>query len=137
MAAEYTKPLPRIAPVDAPFWEAARKRELRVQYCLDCGNMWYPPAEGCSKCLSSRYEWAQLTGKGRIWSWALFYHCYYPSFANEIPYNVVSVLLEEGLLMTANIVGIKNQDIRCDLPVEVYFEDATPEITLVKFKLLS
>lgn len=134
MAGEYTKPLPRITPVEAPFWEAAQKHELRIQRCLDCGNIWYPPSEGCSKCLSSKYEWWKASGKGKIWSWVAFHQRYFPSFAEDIPYNVISVQLDEGPLMTSNIVGIKNQDIRCDLPVEVFFEDVTPEITLIKFK---
>ncbi len=94
MAGEYTKPLPRPTAVEAPFWEAAKKHELRLQKCLSCGNIWYPPSEGCSKCLSSNYEWSRMSGEGKIWSWVVFPQRYLPSM--DTPCNVVSVQMEEG-----------------------------------------
>ncbi len=134
MADEYTKPLPRPAPVEVPFWQATKNHELRLQKCLDCGNVWYPPSESCTNCSSSRYEWSKMSGKGKIWSWGIFHQLYFPSFAQDIPYNVVIVELEEGPWMISNIVGINDRDIKCDMPVEVVFDDVTQEVTLVKFR---
>jgi uncharacterized protein len=134
MAKEYAKPLPQPTGLDAPLWEAAKNHELRLQKCLDCGNIWYPPSVGCPQCLSARYEWAKMSGKGKVWSWVIFHQRYFPAFAGDIPYNVVVVRLAEGPLMTSNLVGIKNRDITCDLPVEVFFDAVTPEVALLKFK---
>ena len=134
MAAEYNKPLPHPTPAEAPYWEYARKHELRLQKCLDCGNIWYPPAWGCSKCLSTKYEWAKMSGKGKIWSWVIFHQYYIPGFSEEVPYNVIAVNLEEGPQLISQLVGVKNEDIKCDIPVEVFFDDVTPEFSLVKFK---
>jgi hypothetical protein len=36
--------------------------------------------------------------------------------------------------MMSNIVECDNEDLRIDLPVEVVFDDVTPEITLPKFR---
>ena len=134
MADEYIKPLPSPTTLDAPFWEAAKKHELRLQKCLGCGKLWYPPSVGCPHCLSDNYQWAKMSGQGKIWSWVLFHQRYFPAFADDIPYNVAVVQLDEGPLMTSNIVGVENQDLKCDLPVEVVFDEVTPEITLLKFK---
>jgi len=50
------------------------------------------------------------------------------------PYNVLAVKLDEGPLMTSNMVGCRNDDIRCDMPMEVFFDNVTELITLAKFR---
>ncbi len=44
------------------------------------------------------------------------------------------VELAEGPRMTTNIVGVPNDRIRVGMPVEVVFEDLSPEISLPKFR---
>jgi uncharacterized protein len=41
---------------------------------------------------------------------------------------------EEGPRLMSNIVGIPPDQVRCDMPVEVVFEEITDEISLPKFK---
>jgi hypothetical protein len=36
--------------------------------------------------------------------------------------------------LVTNLVGVKNEDIRIDLPVEVVFEEHEPGVKLAKFK---
>jgi len=134
MTKEYKKPLPSPTALDAPFWQAAKAGELRLQKCVDCGNVWYPPSFGCPRCLSDNYEWAKMSGKGKIWSWVVFHQLYFQSFSEDIPYNVIVVQLEEGPLMISNMVEVKNENIRCDMPVEVVFDSVTSDISLPKFK---
>jgi len=43
------------------------------------------------------------------------------------------VELDEGPRITTNIVAPPEQ-VRVDMPVTVYFDDVTPERTLIKFK---
>ena len=40
---EHTKPLPRIAPDNQPFWDALRERKLVLPYCAACGKPHLPP----------------------------------------------------------------------------------------------
>ena len=54
------------------------------------------------------------------------------SFA-DAPYVLAIVELEEGVRMTSNVVAAPEQ-VRVDMPVAVYFDDVTPEHTLIKFK---
>ncbi len=134
MAAEYTKPLPRPQALDLPYWEGLKKRELRMQKCRDCGHVWFPPGPGCPKCLSTHFEWARLSGKGKVWSWSVFYQVYYKSFAPDIPYNVIQVKVDEGPIVISSMVECRNEDLKCDMPVEIVFDDVTPEVTLPKFR---
>jgi uncharacterized OB-fold protein len=59
---------------------------------------------------------------------------YFPAFEGEIPYLVAYVQLDEGPKLMTSLVDYDPGDLRCDLPVEIVFEDVTPEITLPKFR---
>ena len=135
-ATPYKKPLPRPQALDRPHWEALKKHELRMQKCSDCGHVWFPPAFGCPRCLSTNYDWARLSGKGKVWTFSIFYQVYYESFASDIPYNVVQVQMEEGPIMVSTMVECSNDDIRCDMPVEIVFDPVTEDVTLAKFRPL-
>ncbi len=130
----YRKPLPRITPDNRAFWEAARRHELRLPRCQDCKRFWWPPGPVCPECLSERYEWTRASGRGTISSWVVFHTLYFPSFADDLPYAVVQVELEEGPRLISNLVGIKNEEVRTGMPVEVVFDDVTPEISIPRFR---
>jgi hypothetical protein len=131
-----TRPLPRITPENREFWDAARRHELRLQRCLECGRYRYPPASVCPECLSDRAEWSQASGRGTVTTWVVFHKLYFSAFAGDLPYNVVQVQLDEGPRLTANVVGIANAELRVGLPVEVVFDDVTPDISLPRFRPL-
>ena len=132
---EYKKPLPVITDLSRPYWEAAKKHELRLQRCGKCHKYWYPPSFLCPFCWSRDYEWAKVSGRGKVNSWVVFHRVYYPGFEEEVPYAAVEVQLEEGPRLMTNLVGVRKEDIRIDMPVEVSFDDVTPEVTLPKFRL--
>ncbi len=131
----YDKPLPKkVSKLEQPFWDALKKHEVRLQKCSSCGHTWFPATALCPRCLSPKYEWAKCSGKGKVFSWVIFHQRYFKSFEKDIPYSVVWVELEEGPMFYSNMVGVKNEEIRCDMPVEAYFDDVTDEFTLLKFK---
>jgi uncharacterized OB-fold protein len=132
--AAYEKPLPTLTTLNRPYFEGAKKGELRVQRCESCGHLWFPPSTHCPSCLSREYQWFPVSGRGTVWSWVVFHQKYFKAFANELPYNCAMVKLEEGPMMMSNIVGVSNDEIRCDMPVKVVFEDATDEIAVAKFQ---
>ena len=57
-----------------------------------------------------------------------------PQFADLVPYSPVIVELEEGVRMLSWLTDVEEGDLKLDLPVEVVFDDVTPEVTLPKFK---
>jgi uncharacterized protein len=130
----YSKPLPQVTPEMRPFWEAARRRELVVQHCRSCGTPRFPARDICSRCLSRDAEWVPVSGRGTVFSWAMMHQVYHPGFAGEVPYAVVVVALEEGVRLVSNLVDCPAGDLRAGMPVEVVFDDVTPEVTLPKFR---
>lgn len=130
----YTRPLPEPDVWSMPFWEAARKGELRMQRCDGCGHVRFPPGPACPRCLSPTATWAVLSGRGIVWSWTVFHQLYYQGFKDDLPYNVALVELKEGPRLYTNLVGIANDAIREGLPVEAVFEQATDTWTIPRFR---
>lgn len=130
----YKKPLPQINDLNAPYWEGAKLKELRLQKCRNCGRFSAEPVRLCMSCGQDAMEWVKASGRGKIWSFGIFHKSYFPSFAEEIPYNVVVVELEEGPRVYSNIVGVPQEEIKMDMPVIAYFDAVTEDVTLVKFQ---
>ena len=57
-----------------------------------------------------------------------------PAFEAEVPYNVVDVLLEEGIHFVSQVLDCSPEEIRAGMAVEAVFVPASDEITLVKFR---
>lgn len=106
----------------------------RMQKCNQCGHIRFPVSIVCPKCHSMEVEWTKLSGKGKIHSYIIYRQAFHPSYENDIPYAVAIIQLDEGPRMASNITGCEMEDIKIDMPVEVYFDDVTDEISLPKFK---
>jgi uncharacterized OB-fold protein len=128
------KPLPEITPAMAPFWDAARRHELVVQRCAGCGTLRFPARDLCSRCLSRDAAWAPVSGRGTVFSFAVMHQVYHPGFADEVPYAVVVIELDEGARLLSSLVGCPVGDIRIGMRVEVVFDDVSPEVTLPRFR---
>jgi len=130
-------------PLDAPFWEAARRGELAVQRCSGCGTLRFPPRPMCSACNSLEHGWRTMSGKGRIWSFAVPHPPLLPAFEKLAPYNVVIVELEDdpSIRLVGNLVagvgGAINQvdptTIRIGQPVRAVFERVAEDVALPRW----
>ena len=133
---DYNKPLPVIEKWNEPYWQAAKRREFVAQRCTACGYIHLPPGPACTNCLSPDQTWVRLSGKGSIYSYGIYHQQWHPGFADDIPYNVALIDLDEGLQIISQVVDCENGALGCGLRVEVTFDDVTPEITLPKFRLV-
>jgi uncharacterized protein len=130
----YRKPLPVTDDRNRPFWEAARRGELRLQQCIGCHALRLPASRYCPGCGGEGSEWARASGLGTVESFCLFHKAYFPGFEGEVPYNVAVVRLAEGARLFTNIVGVPSDRLRIGMPVEACFDPVTAEVSLVKFK---
>lgn len=130
----YDKPLPKITPLNKPFWDAARERRLVVQTCRACGDAHFPPSPVCPACLSDTQEWKDAAGTGTLESWVAFHRAYWDGFRDHLPYDVCLVRLTEGPLLVSNLVG-DTAKAKLGAPVRVVFDPVTDTVTLPKFTL--
>jgi len=131
---DYTKPLPIITDDNREYWNYCKAHEFRMQKCRDCGHIRFPPNILCPKCHSMEAEWVKLSGRGKIYSFVVYRVPYHPGYTNDIPYDVAVIQLDEGPRMDSNITGIEISELKVDMPVEVYFDDVTEEVSLPKFR---
>lgn len=132
-ASRPSRPLPRITPLDAAHWEATTRGVLLVQRCSECARWQWPAATRCPGCGADALVWERASGRGRVHTYTVVHAAGHPAFAAEVPYNVTVVQLDEGPLMLTNLVGLTQEDITVDLPVEVTFERVSPEMAIPRF----
>lgn len=129
-----TIPIPVPNPDNAGFWEACRRGELRLQRCAACAAWRHHPRPACPRCGSLAYEWAPAAGRGAVHTFTIVHRPTLPAFEARLPYNVIVVALEEGVLMVSNLVEADAAELRIGLPVEVVFETVSETIALPKFR---
>jgi uncharacterized OB-fold protein len=130
-----SKPIPVVTPELRPFFDAARAGTLVVQRCRSCGVRRFPPRDKCSHSHGREADWVPSAGRGKILTWNVMHQVYHPGFANEVPYAVVLVELDDGGRMISNVVGLPNERLEIGLPVEVTFEKLSDEVSLPKFRV--
>jgi len=133
--ATYPGLLPAVTDVNRPFWDGLRAGELRLQSCGKCGTRRYPESYVCPNCLASDYTWEAASGRGRLWSWVVMHQRYFPAFADELPYNVAFVHLDEGPYLMSSLVEIPD-GLRIDEPVEAVFIPVPGDRVIPKFRVL-
>ncbi len=125
--------LPAESELTAPYWEGARRGELRLQWCRDCAQCWHPPAPLCPRCHGRNIEWRASRGEGAIHSFTLAQHAAHPAFESRVPYPIVLVALEEGPLVVANLRACAPAELRIGLRVRAIFEEIAPGVVLPQF----
>jgi uncharacterized protein len=135
--ADYKKPVPVPSDESRPYWEGLREHRLMMPHCDDCSQFWFPPSQYCQHCRSKNWQWAQTSGRGKVFSFVVYHRLYHPGFAEDLPYAVAVIQLDDGPRMLSNIAGILPDQIICDMPVEATYDDITDEMTIPKFRPLA
>jgi hypothetical protein len=136
MTDERPKPLPLPQPTgdNAPFYEAAQRGELRFQRCSSCGAFRHYPRPTCPFCLSRKHTWELSSGRGTVYAWTIVRGPTLPAFEPLLPYNVVDVLMAEGVHFVSSVLDCRPEDIHVGMQVKAVFEAVGGGITLVKFR---
>jgi len=130
----YVKPLPEEDKWSGPFYEAARDGKLVAQRCAATGKFFFPPSPVSPFTRDKEWSWEPLAGTGKIASYVVMHQKYFPGFADEVPYPVIEVELDEGVRLISNIVELGDRELAVGLPVEVVFSKVSDEFTLPLFK---
>lgn len=128
------KPVPVPTPETQPFWDGCAAGELRIQRCTDCGKPYFYPRPVCPDCGSANVEWFTASGRATLYSYVIN-HRAAPGFADDGPYAIAVVQLEEGPRMMSNIRGLPAtpEALVLDMPLQVTFE-ARGNVSLPQFE---
>jgi uncharacterized OB-fold protein len=132
---EYNKPLPAEDPDSAVYWEGCRQKKLMLQHCSSCSKPRYPANNFCPHCRDKNFTWKESLGKGRLYSWIVVRHPVPKEiYAEDVPYIVALIDLEEGVRIASNIVGCEPESITPDMTLQVIFKPVTEQVTLPLFE---
>jgi len=129
------QPVPVPDALTEPFWAGCREGRLLVQGCRDCGRSRFPPAPICPHCGSPRSGWIEASGRARIYSWIVVRHPVPAEvYAEEVPYVVALVELDEGVRMPTRIVDCEPEAVSAGMAVEVVFRPHGENFRLPLFR---
>ena len=87
--------------------------DFRLQRCIDCDLVEYPPRTACMWCGGSNLEWIPVEGKGAVYSYSEVHHAIQPALRAHTPYLILMVELDtqrgkpgdhDGVRVGANLV---------------------------------
>jgi len=113
---------------------AAQTARLHLQRCSACSTWRHPPRFRCASCGSNDWTWEPPSGRGRVFTWTVTHRPIDPAFADELPYAVLVVELDEGPRVVGNLLGIEPAALTLDLPVVAEIEVASPTAAFLHFR---
>lgn len=130
------QPLPMPNALTRRFWDACREHRLSLQRCTHCRRFRFYPTVACPSCSSADQEWETVSGKGTVYSWIVVEKTHDPYWRQHVPYicAVVELREQETLFMPGLLTGIEPSEVRAGMPVEVFFEDASPDVSLPRWR---
>jgi uncharacterized protein len=94
-----------------PHVEGLRAGALRVARCGACGVPAFPPPRICPRCgARDAADWFTASGRGTVWSVAVFHKTYLPE--HPAPYPVAVVELAEGPRLVTTLTGLPSGELR-------------------------
>jgi uncharacterized OB-fold protein len=76
----------------------------------------------CPECQSTVTEWIESSGRGSVYSWVVAAHPVAEVLADQVPYVVGLIELEEGVRVVGNVVDCAPEEVEAGMAVEVFFE---------------
>jgi uncharacterized OB-fold protein len=78
--------------------------------------------------------WREISGRGELWSYAVYHRAFHPGFADDLPYAVGAVQLDDGPRVVARLDAPLDR-ITVGARVHAVYDDVTPEVTLLRWAL--
>lgn len=134
--AAVSPPMPAPDELTQFFWDALKERKLMIQRCQECGHYIHWPRPLCRFCLSSELAPEEVSGRATLYSWTIATQPFHPYFVDKVPYTLATVELveEKNLKLVSHLIECPEDEIKVDMPLEVVFQEITPELTLPLFK---
>jgi uncharacterized protein len=115
------RPLPLLTEVNRVFWTSGADGTLRMQCCTDCERLIHPPAIRCPHDHGVP-QYVALSGRGRVESWTVNEHPWFPGFVPPYIVAFVTPVEDERVRLLTNLVNVNPDQISAGMAVRVTFE---------------
>ena len=95
---------------------------LCLQRCSDCEQFRHPQRWYCPSCHSRNYDFAAVSGSGRIYSMAVNHFTVDRGWVDELPYITAVVELDEGPRVVGSLRDVQPGEASLGQPVHVSVE---------------
>ena len=106
------------------FWrEIPQRYNLIGKKCGLCESVFFPPREACPECRRksmNKMNDIKLSGKGKVVTYSVI-HVAPEQFADQAPYPIAIIKLDEGPKITAQIVDCCPKDVKIGMKVQATF----------------
>lgn len=92
-----------VSPVSEPYWQGLAEGRLRVPRCAACGATFFFPRRWCPHCWSDNISWIDAGGGGTLYARCTVDMPFDGRPAEEIPYTVALVDLDEGVRLPGRL----------------------------------
>ncbi len=100
-------------------WRLKKQRYALVgEVCEHCDAKLFPPRDICPECGEEAKTLFQFSGKGEVYSYTTVYEAP-EGYAEQAPYTLAMVKLDEGPLITAQLTDLGAQKPAIGMPVEM------------------
>lgn len=100
-------------------WRLKKQRyALTGEVCDHCDAKLFPPRDICPECGEEAKTLFQFSGKGEVYSFTTVYDAP-QGYAEQAPYALAMVKLEEGPLVTAQLTDLGDAKPSIGMPVEM------------------
>ncbi len=117
----------------APFWAGCARGDLTAQQCDECRTFRWPPGPGCPSCGSRRSTWISVTGTGTVYSWVVVRVPLANGLAEQTPYCVGLIELDEGIRIVSTISGCDVGAVQPGMQVRADFTDVSEAAPIFTF----
>lgn len=118
---EIQRPLPALTELNRPFWTSGADGVLRMQRCAGCGRLVHPPALRCPHD-HALLEYVDLSGRGRVESWTVNRHPWFPGFPPPYLVAFVNPVEDTRVRLLTNLVNVDPDEVIPNMAVQVVFE---------------
>ena len=135
--ATLSRPIPRPSVyVDTqPFWDAAKRGKLALQFCLDTKRFQHYPRPVSIFTGSRNLEWREVSGKGTIYACTVI-RVPGPGLEGRLPLSVVTVELDEGVRIIGNVLNVDPDTVAIGQRVEVAWDRLADDVQYPAFNVV-
>lgn len=93
-----------------------------IHRCSACTRFFHPPAPMCPSCGSLEVAPEPVSGRGRVATCTVNHHAWKPELTEHYVVAIIELDDQPGLRLLSNVLGMPPEQVRIDMPVQVFFE---------------
>lgn len=122
-----------VDPDNDAFWSAVGQGDIPLRSCNVCGTVFVLPLPSCPQCGSDHLTIRVSSGQGSLYSWVVVHVPFGNGLAEQVPYTVAAIELDEGARIFARLEGVPDEQLTDGLRLVATFpvDHGRPPIVFV------